>query len=201
MSHLDNLNGESFGWVLCQFQDVSLCLQLQFLQTSAFYDFWPHIRPCQGVVCMMRRGLSPPGVMGWCKWTELNHSNSMSFLMRGKVSKKIYWLIFIPILGPQENQWLGPKTHTVPCQIRIYWPGPRASYVSATAADHGAWGAGGYALPLLQKTRIPEIKGFMGFPCAAEKNPRGFFCRHRKKLEDQRRIPGVSEPSNWAKCW
>jgi hypothetical protein len=25
-------------------------------------------------------------------------------------------------------------------------------------------GAGGYALPLLQKTRIPEIRGFMGFP-------------------------------------
>ena len=26
-------------------------------------------------------------------------------------------------------------------------------------------GAGGYALPLLQKTKIPEIRGFMGFPC------------------------------------
>lgn len=60
-------------------------------------------------------------------------------------------------------------------------------------------GAGGYALPLLQKTRIPEIRGFMGFPISGEflvcQNP-DVVERHSSKVYGKAAIgaPPMSVP-------
>lgn len=60
-------------------------------------------------------------------------------------------------------------------------------------------GAGGYALPLLQKTRIPEIRGFMGFPISGEflvcQNP-DLVERHGSKVYGKAAIgaPPMSVP-------
>lgn len=60
-------------------------------------------------------------------------------------------------------------------------------------------GAGGYALPLLQKTKIPEIRGFMGFPISGEflvcQNP-DVVARHSSKVYGKAAIgaPPMSVP-------
>jgi len=60
-------------------------------------------------------------------------------------------------------------------------------------------GAGGWALPMLQKSGIPEIKGFMGFPISGEflvcQNPK-VAERHRNKVYGKAAIgaPPMSVP-------
>ncbi|CAJ1453448.1 unnamed protein product [Effrenium voratum] len=60
-------------------------------------------------------------------------------------------------------------------------------------------GAGGYALPLLQKAGIPQIKGFMGFPISGEflvcQNPE-VVAKHQSKVYGKAAIgaPPMSVP-------
>ncbi|CAK9011638.1 Probable malate:quinone oxidoreductase (MQO) (Malate dehydrogenase [quinone]) [Durusdinium trenchii] len=60
-------------------------------------------------------------------------------------------------------------------------------------------GAGGYALPLLQKTKIPDVRGFMGFPISGEflvcQNPE-VVAKHGSKVYGKAAIgaPPMSVP-------
>jgi malate dehydrogenase (quinone) len=88
----------------------------------------------------------------------------------------------------EDNRWLltikKNDCHTGKTQVR-------AKYVFC--------GAGGWALPLLQKSKIPEIRGFMGFPISGEfmvcQNPE-VAGRHPNKVYGKAAIgaPPMSVP-------